>query len=60
MTERYTYALKTVMILYDWLLMSCQADFVTSFGGIKQELSIKYQENPNIEIRNSKQCQNIK
>ena len=32
MTERYTYALKTIMLLYDALFVSCQGDFVTSFG----------------------------
>ena len=32
MTKRYTYALKTIMILYDGLFEGCQGDFVTSFG----------------------------
>ena len=32
MTKRYTYALKTIMILYDGLFEACQAFFVTSFG----------------------------
>ena len=32
MTKRYTYALKTIMLLYDGLFEACQAFFVTSFG----------------------------
>jgi hypothetical protein len=33
MTKRYTYALKTIMILYDGIFMDCQGDFVTSLKG---------------------------
>jgi hypothetical protein len=56
MTECLTYALKTLMPLYDGLFVGCQGAFVTSFFEEiinNQEPIIKKIRNTNIEILNN-------
>ena len=38
MTKGYTYALKTLMLLYDGLFEGCQGAFVTSFYRLEQNI----------------------